>query len=159
MLLKKIILIRQKTISMGFTHSVLYIWMLRLNTAKPVRNFTLERSTATLIYLMRHSLWQCMASFLEILAWVFWVQKHLFTQTLNQFFVNSSSATRTSGKQVVIVLPDKLGLFEVLVRKGQSKTAFGCNNPHEDPCELYCYWPSCRFKYRFVFKVSVFSLV
>lgn len=71
MLLKKIILIRQKTISMGFTHSVLYIRMLRLNTAKPVRNFTLERSTATLIYFMRHNLWQCMASFLEILAWVF----------------------------------------------------------------------------------------
>lgn len=40
-------------------------------------------------------------------------------------FVNASSATRTSGKQVVIVLPDKIGLFELLVRKGQSETAFG----------------------------------
>lgn len=56
MLLKKIVFIRQKTVSMRFTHNMLSMWMLRLDKAKPVRNFTLKRSTATLIYFMRHDL-------------------------------------------------------------------------------------------------------
>jgi len=63
MFFKKIILTTQKTTSKSFSHRVLSIRMLILDTAKPVTNFALERSTATLIYFMRPSLWSCWPSF------------------------------------------------------------------------------------------------
>lgn len=118
---KKITLITWKTISKWFSPSVLSVWMLILDTAKSVIDFALERSAATLIYFMRPNLWWRVAFFLDILAWIYWVQEHLPTLTHFKSVQNQQLFVAASSAHLNFWEPETW-LTERLVGKGQSKT-------------------------------------